>query len=125
MPDLIAMRLAVLLAASLVAAPAIAGDAARGNEVFQDRCARCHAISPSELGKRGPYLSGLFQRAPGAVKDFHYRMVFKEAGPVWTEASLDSYLVIHLLPDEVDRSNVITFLKKATADDAAARRAKP
>jgi len=102
----------------MAATPATAGDAARGNGVFQDRCARCHAISPDEPGKRGPYLSGLFQRAPGAVANFPYRMVFKDAGPIWTEPSLDSYLVIHLLPDEADRSDVIAFLRQATAKPA-------
>lgn len=106
---------AIVVAAVVAAMPAGAGDAGRGNLVFQDRCARCHAISPEEPGKRGPYLAGLFRRAPGAVKDFPYRMVFKDAGPIWTEPSLDSYLVIHLLPDEAERSDVIAFLKQVTA----------
>ncbi|HYM02382.1 MAG TPA: c-type cytochrome [Stellaceae bacterium] len=95
--------------------PATAADVSHGNAVFEERCARCHAISPSEPGKRGPYLAGLFQRAPGAVKGFPYRMVYTDAGPIWTEKALDNYLVIHLLPEAVDRADVIAFLKDITA----------
>ena len=103
------------LLSAAMALPSFAADPSRGSEVFQDRCARCHAISASEPGKRGPYLSGLFQRAPGSVKGFPYRMVYTEAGPVWSETGLDNYLVIHLLSEQADRSDVIAFLKKATA----------
>lgn len=104
---------AVIFAAS--APQSFAADAAHGDRIFQENCARCHAISASEPGKRGPYLAGLFQRAPGSVKGFPYRMVFTDAKPVWTEKSLDDYLVIHLLSEPSDRSDVIAFLKQATA----------
>jgi cytochrome c len=107
------MIAALLFAA--IATPAVAADAVRGAAVFKDNCARCHTISSSEPGKRGPYLEGLFQRAPGSVKGFPYRMVYTEAKPIWTETGLDNYLVIHLLAEESDRSDVIAFLKKATA----------
>lgn len=112
-PAATAAALAVLC--GLTAPLASAADTARGNEVFQERCARCHAISSSEPGKRGPHLAGLFQRAPGGVSGFNYRMVFKEAGPVWTAPTLDSYLVIHLLPEQADRDAVIALLKDVTA----------
>jgi cytochrome c len=108
---------AVLLSA-IVATSAFAADDSHGGAIFQDRCARCHTISAGEPPKRGPYLAGLFQRAPGSVKDFPYRMVFTDANPVWTEATLDKYLLIHLLPEANDRTDVIAFLKKATAPGA-------
>lgn len=106
---------AAVLLSAIIATSAFAADDSRGSTIFQERCARCHTISASEPAKRGPYLAGLFQRAPGSVKDFPYRMVFTEAKPVWTEARLDKYLLIHLLPEANDRSDVIAFLKKATA----------
>jgi cytochrome c len=85
----------------------------RGREIFQAQCARCHAISEQEPGKRGPFLAGLFRRAPGAVAGFPYRMVFKTESPTWTEGALDQYLEIHLLPEAVDRLDVIAYLRQA------------
>jgi cytochrome c2 len=85
----------------------------RGREIFQARCARCHAISAQEPGKRGPYLAGLFRRGPGAVAGFPYRMVFTTQSPTWTDGALDQYLEIHLLPDQPDRLDVIAFLHEA------------
>lgn len=85
----------------------------RGREIFQARCARCHAISAQEPGKRGPYLAGLFHRAPGAVPGFPYRMVFTMQNPIWTDGALDQYLEIHLLPEQADRLDVIAFLRQA------------
>lgn len=114
------MRSLAALLALLAAAPAAnAAESAwgaepeRGREIFQARCARCHAISPQEPGKRGPYLAGLFRRAPGAVAGFSYRMVFGIGTPTWTEGALDQYLEMHLLPEQPDRLDVIAFLREA------------
>lgn len=113
------MRSLAAVLALLAAAPAAeAAESAwgaepeRGREIFQARCARCHAISPQEPGKRGPHLAGLFRRAPGAL-DFPYRMVFSIRTPTWTDGALDQYLELHLLPEQPDRLDVIAFLREA------------
>ena len=111
------MRFAVAGLLLLAAAPlasaaqsAWGAEPERGREIFQARCARCHAVSEQEPGKRGPFLAGLFRRAPGAVAGFPYRMVFSIPTPTWTDGALDQYLEIHLLPEQADRLDVIAYL---------------
>ena len=91
-----------------------AADSDGGAALFEDRCARCHSLDPAESDKRGPHLSGLFQRRYGAVEGFPYRMVWTAADPHWTREHLDDYLEIHRLPEPAERSEVIDYLEQAT-----------
>ena len=121
-----------------------AGDAVRGAELFNQQCSYCHSLSarmaprvatppkgidlegkttgepqpdwPLEIdqGKRGPNLEGLFKRAPGAVKNFPYRMTLKTANPTWTEADLDYWIFNHARLVAADRADLIAYLKEAT-----------
>jgi mono/diheme cytochrome c family protein len=43
------------------AAPAVAADAAKGKELFDDQCSVCHETASTEK-KMGPGLKGLFKR---------------------------------------------------------------
>lgn len=93
---------------------AMAADPSGGAAIFESRCAGCHSLDPAEAGKRGPHLSGLFQRRYGAVAGFPYRMVWTAADPVWTREHLDDYLEIHRLPEAAERSAMIDYLEQAT-----------
>ena len=62
-----AMMAAALLCGGLIvktaaAAPAKAGDSAKGKEVFETSCSMCHSSDTDEK-KTGPSLKGLFKRA--------------------------------------------------------------
>lgn len=56
---LMLLALSGVLAAG--AAPALAADAAKGKELFDDQCSVCHETASTEK-KMGPGLKGLFKR---------------------------------------------------------------
>ena len=66
-------RKLVLVASSIAflsAAPAIAGDAEKGEKLFK-RCAACHSLDAG-VNKVGPSLAGAFGRECGTVEGFKY-----------------------------------------------------
>ncbi|EEW26937.1 c-type cytochrome [Rhodobacter ferrooxidans] len=90
------------LAATLlaIAAPAFAGDAAKGEADFK-KCKTCHSITAADGtaivkgGKVGPNLFGVVGRTPGTLPDFRYGESIVAAGAtgaVWDEASIAVYV---------------------------------
>ena len=81
------------LAIALVASPALAQDATKGERVFK-RCAACHNVD-QEKNKIGPHLVGIVGRKAGAVDGFKYSTSLlkkAEEGLEWTKENLDAYL---------------------------------
>ena len=66
-----------------------AQSASRGKELFEKRCAGCHAL---DTEKEGPRLRGVYGRTSGAVSSFTYSDAVKNAHITWDEASLDKWL---------------------------------
>jgi cytochrome c len=119
-----------LLAALLLAAPALApmpvgrpaaaaGDAGRGEQLFQSRCGVCHSL---DVNRTGPRLGGVVGRPAGSVPGFAYSKAVAGAGFAWTEALLERWLTDPqaLLPGQkmnirvqqpADRADLIAFLK--------------
>jgi cytochrome c len=109
------------VAGLLFAAPAQAGDAAAGENVFK-KCKACHYVD-REKNKSGPYLVNIVGRAAGAVKGFKYSKVMARSGLVWDEATLTGFLAkpkkylkgtkmsFAGLKKESDIANVIAYLK--------------
>ena len=67
---------------------------AQGEKVFK-RCAACHQIGPDAQNKVGPELTDVIGRQAGTVADFKYSKAmveFGEAGNVWSNELLHSYL---------------------------------
>lgn len=93
---------AAVLVAGGAAAPALAQDAAAGEELFARRCATCHMIvSPSgetivRGGKTGPNQYGVIGRTAGGRDDFNrYGDDLQEAGEqglVWSEELVAEYV---------------------------------
>ena len=93
----------ILTTAALIAlaAPAFAdGDAEKGEKEFK-KCKACHMISSPDGedvvkgGKTGPNLYGVIGRVAGTEEGFKYGDGLKdaaEAGFVWTEEALASYV---------------------------------
>jgi len=79
----VVMRL--IVTASLLAAPALAGDAAVGEADFKT-CKACHSIIASDGtevvkgGKIGPNLWGVMSRQIGSYPDFKYGKSIVAAG---------------------------------------------
>jgi cytochrome c len=125
-----AVRFLVLAALTylLPTAAAHAGDAAKGERVFQ-HCYSCHSVIAGENKLQGPNLRGVIGRRAGTLSGFEYSPAMiaagKERGIVWSEATLDAYLVDPeamipgtlmgpvRLDDETERQDLIAYLKKS------------
>src|SRR5580693_8084389 len=70
---------AAIFAAALALSPLVAraGDAAKGADVFQDRCSSCHVLNG--IGQ-GPSLLGVVGRKAGALPNFNYSDALKASG---------------------------------------------
>src|SRR5262245_42660772 len=83
------------LPAATVVAPAAdepalaAGDAGRGQELYETRCIACHSLDENRVG---PMHKGLFGRKAGSVPDFDYSPAVKAAKVVWGERTLNTWL---------------------------------
>jgi cytochrome c len=85
-------------------AAAGAGDASRGQAVFEKRCTGCHAL---DKNKQGPMLQGVYGRTSGTAAGYAYSDSMKKAAVVWDEKSLDKWLSD---PDQFIAGNNMDFL---------------
>jgi cytochrome c len=111
------MTLKVLTVLALVlAGPAVAGDAAKGEADFK-KCKSCHSIiapDGTEIqkgGKTGPNLWGIIGKPVASNPDFKYGdgiLAANAAGAIWDEAAIATYL-----------ADPNAWVKVASGDDAA------
>lgn len=124
---LLVISLAALgsLAVAMAAMGLPAGDAARGEHIY-DRCLACHAI---DRDRTGPRHAKLFGRRAGSVPGFPYSAAMKragEAGLVWNDQTLDKFVEnpTGFIPgtrmgyagvkDPQERADLLAYLKQAT-----------
>lgn len=111
----------VLAAALLATAPAVfgAGDAVRGQQLYESRCIACHSVDQSRVG---PAHQGVLGRRAGSVPGYDYSPALKASRLVWSEKTLDAWLADpqRLIPgqkmgvqvkDANDRADLIAYLK--------------
>ena len=67
----------------------LAGSALRGQVLYQERCASCHAVDNNDAG---PLHRGVLGRRAGAVPGFDYSPALRASRLVWTRQSLDAWL---------------------------------
>jgi cytochrome c len=115
-------------AAALFMMPAVsqaAGDAARGEEIYQE-CIGCHSLRENVVGPRH---CGVYGRKAASLPDFAgYSEALKEAEIVWDDKQLNGFLENPLsyvqgtamgfvgLHDAAQRADLIAYLKSATLD---------
>jgi cytochrome c2 len=110
--------LAAALAVSASAASAQPGNAAKGADLYDDRCSGCHVIGG--VGQ-GPSLAGVVGRRAGALPGFDYTSALKGAGLTWTAANLDRWMagpqklvpgtaMTVVVPSAADRRDLIAYL---------------
>ena len=113
-----------------------AGDPTRGSRVF-GQCAACHSVALGEH-MTGPSLAKVWNQKAASAEGFsRYSEALKRANVVWSEATLDAWLVKpeKLLPgtsmtfpgikEAKDRQDVIAYLKAVSEGKAReARRNK-
>jgi cytochrome c len=106
-----------------------AGDAQRGQQVFQ-RCYACHSVEPGESNLEAPNLAGVIGRTAGTLAAFpDYSEAMKASGRrglVWDARTLEAFLEEpeRVVPDtrmnfvalrsKQDRDDVIAYLQQAT-----------
>ena len=106
-----------------------AGDPTRGSRLF-GQCAACHSVVPGEH-MTGPSLAKIWERKAGRVDGFsRYSEALKRADVVWSEATLDAWLVNpeKVLPgtsmtfpgikEAKDRQDVIAYLRAVSEGKA-------
>lgn len=113
------VRTAVAIAALMMnAGGALAqGDVALGEEMFQFRCATCHAVG--EGAKNGPPLNNLIGRPAASVEGFKYSDGMVEAGQggvVWDIETLTKFIT---KPRSVVNGSNMSFTGLRDPDDVA------
>jgi len=118
-------KLAITLAAGIaLAAAGTAGtasaQAASGEQLFKQRCAVCHTVTPKS-GPMAPTLAGVVGRKAGSAAFPSYSPALKGASVVWTKANLDNFLtnptglvpgtrMVTRVPDAAERAALIGYL---------------
>ena len=99
-------------------------DPVRGQQLFSERCAACHAL---DTNKTGPMLGGVFGRQAGSRPDYKYSSALAHAGIKWSADNLDRWLTdprkfvvgtkmpIRVL-DAFARRDIIAYLKKESLE---------
>jgi cytochrome c len=65
---------------------------ARGQQVFESKCAMCHAAKREQGHLVGPNLFGVVGRAVGKAAGFQYSPALADAKDRWDEKTLDLFL---------------------------------
>lgn len=60
--------------------------------LFANQCGVCHSLNPSDPPRQGPMLKGVLGRKAGSLPGFKYSPGFANAGFIWDEQYLDSWL---------------------------------
>lgn len=112
----------VIALMSVASAVFAAGDAVRGQQLYESRCIACHSVDQSRVG---PAHQGVFGRRAGRVADYDYSPALKASKLVWSEKTLDAWLanperVIpgqkmgYQVTDASDRADLIAYLRKVS-----------
>jgi cytochrome c len=115
-----AMTIALIV--SVISTASAAGDAKRGETLYQAKCSACHSIDYNGVG---PAHKGLMGRKFGAQSDYNYSSALKASRLIWTEKTLDQWLANPeklvagqkmgmSVPSAKDRADLIAYLNKAT-----------
>ena len=95
---------------------------------FARKCSICHTLDSSEVGRRaGPPLYGVFGRKAGTISGYSYSDALLESQIIWSEETISrlfeegpeivtpgTKMPIQKIKKEMDRLDLITFLKEAT-----------
>ena len=96
--------------------PAQGGDAAAGQQAFNNACRTCHTMRDGD-NRQGPNLHGIVGRKAGSLSGYGYSSAMKEAGFVWDADRLDRFMAN---ADAVVSGNSMKpFGGVASADDRA------
>lgn len=106
-------------ALSAIQAESEKGDAKRGQELFEKRCAGCHSLDED---KEGPRLRRVYGKKAGSVPTFKYSDALKASNVTWDAPSLDQWMadpdkivpdsdMFFRVPRVRERTDVIAYLQ--------------
>ena len=116
---------AIVVGISATQALAQAGNAARGERVFNLQCKTCHALEEGP-SITGPTLHGMFGRKAGTAAGFEFSEAMIKSGIVWDDTTLADYLrdpqakvpatkmVFTGIKQAGQLADVVAYLKEAT-----------
>lgn len=116
-------HITVVLAVTLMAATSAviaAGNAVRGQQLYESRCVGCHSVDQNRVG---PAHQGVFGRRAGRVVGYDYSAALKASRVVWSEKTLNAWLANpeRMIPGQkmgyrvteaADRADLIAYLKE-------------
>ncbi|MDB5972555.1 MAG: hypothetical protein JWQ90_5005 [Hydrocarboniphaga sp.] len=118
------LGLAAALAMLAVATgPALAADAKKGADSFDENCSECHSVASTLRSKKGPSLYGVVGRNAASIEGFSYSDAIKQRPIVWSRENLDAYIAApkKFVPggkmkfdgvaDTAERADLIEFLE--------------
>ena len=88
----------------------------KGLKLFK-KCVHCHSYKRHQSHRIGPNLYGMFGRKAGAIADYDYSEAWKDANFVWTDKTLDKYL---MAPHKMIPNNRMPFDGLSRPDDRRA-----
>ena len=88
----------------------------RGQKLFK-KCVHCHTYKRHQGHRIGPNLYGMFGRKAGAIPDYDYSEAWKDADFVWTNKTLDTYL---MAPHKMIPNNRMPFDGLSRPNDRSA-----
>lgn len=116
-------HITAVLAVTLMAATSAviaAGNAVRGQQLYESRCVGCHSVDQNRVG---PAHQGVFGRRAGRVVGYDYSAALKASRVVWSEKTLNAWLANpeRMIPGQkmgyrvteaADRADLIAYLKE-------------
>jgi cytochrome c len=116
---------AIIVGISATQAFAQAGNAARGERVFNQQCKTCHALEEGP-SITGPTLHGMFGRKAGTATEFEFSEAMIKSEIVWDDTTLADYLrdpqakvsgtkmVFNGVKQAGQLADLVAYLKEAT-----------
>jgi len=103
-----------------------AGEASRGQRVFNTQCRACHTLEKDGASTAGPNLHGVFGRKAGTGGGYDSSDAMKKSGIVWDEATLAEYsrdpkgkvpgtkMLFNGVKNAGQLADLVAYLKEAT-----------
>lgn len=103
-----------------------AGEASRGQRVFNQQCRACHTLDKGGAQTAGPNLHGVFGRKAGTAEGYAFSDAMKNSGIVWDDATMAEYnrdpkgkvpgtkMVFNGVKQAGQLADLVAYLKEAT-----------